>query len=247
MHSDSLIIPDWQAPDTIRTLSTTRLGGFSQPPYNSLNMGTHVGDTLSIVSRNREHLTQLGNVPDQPLWLNQIHGTEVIHASHWHADVDADAIYSDQTAQVCAIITADCLPVLFTDKHGQQVAAAHAGWRGLLHGVLENTVNQFKGLNRDILVWLGPAIGPEQFEVGKDVYEAFIAHSPQAREAFVAINNTHYLADIYQLAKQRLSALGITQISGGNFCTASDNDRFFSYRRDGVTGRMASLIWISPK
>jgi len=247
MRSDSLIIPDWQAPDTIQAMSTTRLGGVSQPPYNSLNMGTHVGDTLSVVSQNRQHLTQLGNMPNQPLWLNQVHGTDVIHASNWHADVDADAIYSDQPDQVCAIMTADCLPVLFTDKHGQQVAAAHAGWRGLLHGVLENTVNQFAGPRDDILVWLGPAIGPKQFKVGKEVYEAFIAHSPQAHKAFIGIDSTHYLANIYQLAKQRLSALGIIHISGGNFCTATDKDRFFSYRRDGVTGRMASLIWISAK
>lgn len=247
MLSDTLIIPDWPAAETVRAISTTRLGGESLSPYDSLNLGTHVGDTPADVVRNRDILLQQAALPAPPLWLNQVHGTDVLTANDWHAGVEADAIYSQQSQQVCAVMTADCLPVLFTDKQGTQVAAAHAGWRGLLAGVLENTINQFDGKREDILVWLGPAIGPQQFEVGQEVYDAFTRHSPRAGDAFVVTDTQHYLADIYQLAKLRLLAAGIKHISGGDFCTVTEAERFFSYRRDGVTGRMASLIWILTK
>lgn len=247
MLSDTLIIPDWPAADNVRAISTTRLGGESISPYDSLNLGTHVGDTPAAVSRNRDILLQQAALPASPMWLNQVHGTDIVIANEWHDNVEADAIYSQQADQVCAIMTADCLPVLFTDKQGTQVAAAHAGWRGLLAGVLENTIKQFHGKREDILVWLGPAIGPQQFEVGQEVYDAFTHHSLRAEDAFVATDTEHYLANIYQLAKQRLWASGIEHISGGDFCTVTEQQRFFSYRRDGVTGRMASLIWILTK
>ncbi|WP_237700531.1 purine nucleoside phosphorylase YfiH [Methylophaga thiooxydans] len=242
-----MLTPDWPAPLNVKAVSTTRQGGFSQAPFDSMNVGTHVGDDASVVKKNRDQLKQLINLPNSPLWLEQVHGTDVIHASSWQKSSQADAIYSDQPKQVCAIMTADCLPVLFTDRQGKQVAAAHAGWRGLLNGVLENTVSQFSGAREDILVWLGPAIGPTQFEVGQEVYAAFTAYSQDAQQAFKVRDQTHYLADIYLLAKQRLSALGITQIYGGDFCTVTEKQRFFSYRRDGITGRMVSLIWIVAK
>lgn len=242
-----VITPDWPAPQNIQAVSTTRQGGFSQAPFDTMNLGTHVGDDPSVVSKNRNQLKQLASLPNSPLWLQQVHGTDVIHASSWQQSSQADAIYSDQPNQVCAIMTADCLPVLFTDKQGKQVAAAHAGWRGLLNGVLENTVSQFTGDRDDILVWLGPAIGPKQFEVGHEVYAAFTADSQDSQQAFKISDQTHYLADIYLLAKLRLTALGITQIYGGDFCTVTEEQRFFSYRRDGITGRMVSLIWIESK
>lgn len=247
MVTDIMLTPDWPAPLNVKAVSTTRQGGFSQAPFDSMNVGTHVGDDASVVKKNRDQLKQLINLPNSPLWLEQVHGTDVIHASSWQKSSQADAIYSDQPNHVCAIMTADCLPVLFTDRQGKQVAAAHAGWRGLLNGVLENTVSQFTGAREDILVWLGPAIGPTQFEVGQEVYAAFTAYSQDAMQAFKVSDQTHYLADIYLLAKQRLSALGITQIYGGDFCTVTEKQRFFSYRRDGITGRMVSLIWIVAK
>ncbi|WP_273149929.1 peptidoglycan editing factor PgeF [Methylophaga thiooxydans] len=244
MATEIVLTPDWPAPLNVKAVSTTRQGGFSQAPFDSMNVGTHVGDDASVVKKNRDQLKQLIHLPNSPLWLEQVHGTDVIHTSSWKKSSQADAIYSDQPNHVCAIMTADCLPVLFTDRQGTQVAAAHAGWRGLLNGVLENTVSQFTGAREDILVWLGPAIGPTQFEVGQEVYAAFTAYSQDAKQAFKVSDQTHYLADIYLLAKQRLSALGITQIYGGDFCTVTEKQRFFSYRRDGITGRMVSLIWI---
>lgn len=247
MVTDIMLTPNWPAPLNVKAVSTTRQGGFSQAPFDSMNVGTHVGDDASVVKKNRDQLKQLIHLPNSPLWLTQVHGTDVIHTSSWKKSSQADAIYSDQPNQVCAIMTADCLPVLFTDRQGKQVAAAHAGWRGLLNGVLENTVSQFTGAREDILVWLGPAIGPSQFEVGQEVYAAFTAYSQDAKQAFKVSDQTHYLADIYLLAKQRLSALGITQIYGGDFCTVTEKQRFFSYRRDGITGRMVSLIWIAAK
>jgi hypothetical protein len=247
MSSETLITPNWSAPINVRAYSTTRLGGFSVAPYESLNLGTHVGDDATAVEKNRQALVQLTGSKMPPLWLNQVHGTQVISAQNWQTGVEADAIYSNQPNQVCTIMTADCLPVLLCDTQGHQVAAIHAGWRGLLNGVIENTVSQFQGARQEIMAWLGPAIGPDKFEVGPEVREAFIAHSAEADSAFKTSKSSHYLADIYQLATQRLAVMGITDISGGNFCTATEKQRFFSYRRDGKTGRMATLIWISPK
>jgi len=247
MCSETLITPNWSAPINIKAYATTRLGGYSVSPYESLNLGTHVNDDATVVEKNRQTLAQITELPTPPLWLNQVHGTTVIAAKNWQVGIEADAIYCKQPNQVCTIMTADCLPVLLCDKQGRQVAAIHAGWRGLLNGVIENTVSQFEGAKQNIMAWLGPAIGPEKFEVGAEVREAFITQSADAESAFRAINASHYLADIYLLAKQRLTKLGVTEISGGNFCTATEKNRFFSYRRDGQTGRMATLIWISAK
>lgn len=247
MTADSFIIPDWPAPDRIKALSTTRQGGFSLPPYDGFNLGTHVGDEPKTVIKNRDYLVDVAQLPESPRWLNQIHGTRVINSNDWQLDIDADAIFSQQNNHICTIMTADCLPLLLCNKQGDTVAAIHAGWRGLAAGIIEKTIAEFRCSPQDILVWLGPAIGPNQFEVGTDVYQNFTQHSAKASQAFQQTDAAHYLADIYLLARQRLTALGITAIFGGDLCTASDKQHFFSYRRDNITGRMASMIWISHK
>lgn len=245
--TDNLIIPDWPAPERVKALSTTRHGGFSLPPYAELNLATHVGDDPSTVIRNRDYLVDLAQLPESPRWLNQVHGTHVMNSQNWQLNMDADAIVSQQKNHLCTVMTADCLPLLLCNRQGNTVAAIHAGWRGLLAGIIEKTVAKFNDTPQDILVWLGPAIGPNKFEVSTDVYQSFTGHSAKAVQAFQQTDDTHYLADIYLLAKQRLSAIGINDVFGGEFCTVSNHQQFFSYRRDGNTGRMASMIWISHK
>lgn len=238
-----LIVADWLAPTGIHALTTTRLGGFSQPPFDSLNLGDHVGDDPEAVAENRQQLRQIAALPAEPLWLQQTHSTRVINAADWQTGIEADAIVSDKTNRVCAILTADCLPVCLYDQHTGKIAAIHAGWRGLAGGIIENTIAHMQADPTQLIAWLGPAIGPQQFEVGSDVYEVFTQSSAQAVQAFSLQNNGRYLADIYQLARQRLTKCGVEQISGGEYCTVSDPATFYSYRRDGQTGRMATLIW----
>lgn len=242
MHS--LIHPSWPLPPGVAACSSTRHGGFSQAPYESLNLGTHVGDDAATVQRNRESLVASAGLPQMPHWLTQVHGTRVLRLDgKAPTDLRADAVYSNQPGQVCAVMTADCLPVLFSSLAGNEIAAAHAGWRGLCDGVLEKTVAEFAAEPDQISVWLGPAIGPHQFEVGAEVREAFMAVDTAASMAFTPCGDK-YLADIYLLARQRLQAVGITAIYGGDRCTVSEASHFFSYRRDGITGRLASLIWL---
>jgi hypothetical protein len=236
------LIPDWPAPKNVRALQTTRNGGISAPPYDSLNLGDHVGDAPLAVARNRMLLSPL--LPSEPVWLRQVHGTEVIDAAQAACWPQADACISTQPEAVCAVMTADCLPLLLCDDAGSVVGAAHAGWRGLCDGVIEQTVRAMQVPPYTLMAWLGPAIGPQSFEVGDEVRTAFIAVQPQAVTAFTAGASGKWLADIYQLARQRLNALGITRIYGGNLCTYTDRARFFSYRRDGVTGRMGTFIWL---
>ncbi|MEQ4778738.1 purine nucleoside phosphorylase YfiH [Providencia huaxiensis] len=242
---NTLIFPDWPQPNNIASCSTTRAGGVSLPPFDSLNLGDHVGDIPNAVSENRQRLEKLAQLPQQPVWLEQVHGTDVLDlvGKKVH-NRQADAVYSNQVGQVCAIMTADCLPVLLTNQAGTEVAAAHAGWRGLCHGVLENTVAQFISPANEIIAWLGPAIGAEKFEVGQEVKAAFVNQSSDLASAFIPYNDK-YLADIYLLARKKLQAIGVTKVYGGDFCTVTDKNRFFSYRREGKTGRMASLIWIN--
>lgn len=237
------ITPNWPAPENVKCLSTTRMGGMSIAPYGSFNLGVHVGDELGHVNQNRTRLRQY--LPAEPLWLNQVHGTDVAQALSYQGVCDADASMAKGANQVCTVMTADCLPVLFCDAQGTQVAAAHAGWRGLLDGVLENAVSKFEQSNQ-VLAWLGPAIGPDAFEVGQEVKDSFCLKDPAAEGCFKASKATgKWLADLYSLAKLRLNAAGVTQVFGGEHCTYSDETRFFSYRRDGVTGRMASCIWLT--
>ncbi|MBE5530199.1 hypothetical protein A9J41_08555 [Laribacter hongkongensis] len=235
----------WPAPARVRTLVTTRDGGVSLAPYASLNLGQHVGDDPAAVAENRARLRAC--LPAEPFWLNQIHGIGVQEACADAPDVppDADAGFTRQTGVVCAVMTADCLPVLLTDRSGSVVAAAHAGWRGLCNGIIEATIARMAVPANDILAWLGPAIGPDAFEVGPEVRAAFMAHDPTAASVFAAIPDGKYLADIYLLARQRLNACGVTEVHGGDACTVTERERYFSYRRDGRTGRMASLIWLA--
>jgi YfiH family protein len=239
-----LIVPDWPAPASVRACSTTRLGGVSAAPWDSLNLGDHVGDRPEDLAANRQRLITLAGLPAMPYWLEQVHGTDVIRLDEASStERRGDAVWSNQAETVCAVMTADCLPVLFCSFDGKEVAAAHAGWRGLCAGVLENTLKQFSAPPQEIHAWLGPAIGPEAFEVGPEVRAAFIAHDPAADLAFRASGEKYY-ADLWLLACQRLSAQGVVSVSGGGRCTWHDEAHFFSWRRSGTTGRMASLIWL---
>lgn len=244
MKSDWLSA-DWPAPMWVRTCITTRHAGSSQGQWKGFNLGDHVGDDPRHVAANRAELERA--LGCQPAWLVQTHSTDVVRADPQNT-LEADAAWTDQSGVACTIMTADCLPVLFCDRSGTRVAAAHAGWRGLLDGVLENTLEALAVAPTDVLVWTGPAIGPQAFEVGPEVRDAFVDLDPQAATAFVPSPRAgHYLADIYQLARQRLQACGVQSISGGGLCTVADPTRFYSYRRDGQTGRMASLIWLEPR
>lgn len=240
----TFISPDWPAPDHVRAVSTTRAGGVSRGAYASFNLGDHVGDDPAAVGRNRELLRAALALPAEPVWLRQVHGTHVIDAAQGDAHGEADGAWSAQPGVVCAVLTADCLPVLLCDRTGTKVAAVHAGWRGLAAGVIEQGVRALGVAPEELLAWIGPAIGPRAFEVGPEVRTAFVQHDAAAARAFTASHDGRYLADLYALARLRLSALSITRISGGGFCTFTDRERFFSFRRDGSCGRMATLIWL---
>ena len=231
---------EWPAPANVRAFTTTRNSGFSRGTWSSLNLGLNCGDDAQHVEQNRRLLTSL--LPSEPHWLKQVHGTSVVRWDEANERIEADAMVGDQVGQVCAVLTADCLPVLFCNKAGTRVAAAHAGWRGLAAGVLESTVLAMGCEPRELIVWLGPAIGPQAFEVGKDVYDAFVNLENENAVAFKPHGN-RWLADLYQLARLALGRIGVSQVSGGGYCTYSDTKRLFSYRRDGVTGRIASMIW----
>jgi polyphenol oxidase len=244
-------MPDWRGlPPGVGALTTVRSGGKSSGHYAAVdgggfNLGIHVGDDSADVAANRAILRS--HLPAEPVWLTQVHGNVVVDAAQTEHPVEADASVTARPGTVCVIQTADCLPVLFCDKDGNVVGAAHAGWRGLAAGVLENTVLRMKELGAsEILAWLGPAIGPDAFEVGQDVVDAFTLTDVMNRQAFrpVAGAPGKYLADIYALARRRLAEAGVHAVSGGGFCTVTERDRFYSYRRDRTTGRMASLIWL---
>jgi len=240
-----LLVPAWPAPANVRALQTLRTGGCSPAPWDSFNLGDHVGDSSMLVTANRDQLRAL--LPGEPRWLQQVHGITAVDADFSTNLPVADAAVARRPGKVCVVMTADCLPVLLCDQAGTVVAAAHAGWRGLLAGVLEATINKMDVPASELLAWLGPAIGPKRFEVGDEVHAAFIDQAPDAALAFSPQLPGKWLANIYTLAHQRLQAAGVDSISGGDFCTVSDSERFFSYRRDGVTGRMASLIWLDDQ
>lgn len=237
------IVPDWAAPARVRALITTRHGGVSLPPYDGLNLAGHVGDAPEAVARNRAILR--AHLPAEPKWLRQVHAAAVADAGAAVGEPEADAGVARGPGTVCAVLVADCLPVLLCDRGGTVVAAAHAGWRGLAGGVIERTVEAMGVEPASLLAYLGPAIGPAAFEVGGEVRQAFTAFDPAAAAAFVPGAPGKWLADIYLLARQRLARLGVTRVSGGGFCTRSEGERFFSYRRDGATGRMAALVWLA--
>lgn len=239
----SMITPNWSAPKNVKACMTTRKGGVSLAPYGSLNLGDHVQDDPESVAKNRALVSE--SLPAEPIWLAQVHSTRVIAATASNTGVEADASYTDQPNVVSCVMTADCLPVLFCDEAGTQVAAAHAGWRGLLDGILEATLAKFSQPG-SVIIWFGAAIGPDAFEVGAEVYEAFVNKHEASRQFFKPQGSGKFLADIYGLARFRLELVGVRSgsIFGGEFCTVSDESRFFSFRRDGQTGRMATCIWL---
>lgn len=236
------LIPDWPAPPTVRALVTTRSGGVSQGECMSLNLARHVGDDDAAVSENRARLRR--HLPSDPVWLNQIHGIAVVRADAVAPDPIADGAVTAMRQVVCAVMTADCLPVLLCDESGAQVGIAHAGWRGLAAGVIEAAVHAMHGPPAQLLAWLGPAIGPASFEVGDEVRAAFACHDAAASRAFMAAAPGKWFADLYLLARQRLWRLGVKQVFSGGWDTYADSERFFSYRRSPRSGRMASLIWL---
>lgn len=245
MAKTEFIIPEWPAPPGVRAACTTRQGGASLAPYDSFNLASHVGDDPLAVEANRAQLRQSLSLPADPAWLEQVHGCTLVDAGE--VSCPADASYSNQAGQVCAVLTADCLPVLLCSQDGQEVAAAHAGWRGLAGGVLEAAVAGFRAQPQQLMAWLGPAIGPQVFEVGDEVRAAFVAHDAQAAQAFSAARPGHWWCDLWLLARQRLDKAGVSQLYGGGLCTYTEAERFYSYRRDGRTGRMATLIWRQPQ
>lgn len=246
MQHLSFIKPKWPAPTNVKALQTTRIGGVSKPPYASLNFGEHVQDDPLTVAHNRQLLSPY--LPSEPVWVNQVHGTEVIDAAKSGCLENADGAFTTQVDVVCVTMTADCLPVLLCNKSGTVVAAVHAGWRGLCDGVIEAAIAKMPAKSSEIMAWLGPAIGPNAFEVGDDVRQQFLQKDEQAIAAFKP-HGDKWRCDIYHIAMQRLQRAGVKAIYGGGvneeFCTYTDETRFFSFRRDNVTGRMASLIWLT--
>lgn len=239
------IVPDWPAPARIHAVSTTRSGGVSSGPYSSLNLGLHVGDNPAAVAENRRRLMETVGLKREPRWLQQVHGMRVTLLGDWPVTEAADAAVTDRAAEPCVIMTADCLPVLFSNRKGTKVGAAHAGWRGLSAGVLEATLKAMGSPPAEMLAWLGPAIGPMAYEVGEEVRQAFVAKDPVAVQAFEPGKAAgKWWCDLYMLARQRLEAVGISSIYGGDWCTLRDPDRFFSFRRDGECGRMGTFIWM---
>ena len=245
--SVSWVEPGWPAPGGVRALSTFRTGGVSVAPYESLNLGDHVGDATRSVAENRRRLAAAAGLPDEPVWLEQVHGTHVADLDGLGGIGPADAAMTRQAGRVCAILTADCLPLLLAADTGGLVAAAHAGWRGLALGVIEATVHALKVPPGRLMAWLGPAIGPKHFEVGPEVREELLRADAGAESAFLPNERGRFMADLAKLVRRRLTTLGVGRIHGGGECTFAAGDRYFSHRRDGVTGRQATLIWLEPR
>lgn len=251
MSADHYLKPDWPAPVNVHAAVTLRQGGHSEGDYTAFNLADHVGDAPGAVAANREQMQQELNLPNSPQWLEQIHSDKAVVARADGKVLTADASFTREAGVVCAVLTADCLPLLICNRAGSEVAAIHAGWRGLTGGVIRETIAAMQSEPQDLLVWLGPAIGPEAFECGVDVLEAAFesciseSHAESIAQCFVphAKKPLHFLADIYALGRAELAELGVAGVFGGDRCTVSEESAFFSYRRDGNTGRMASLIW----
>ncbi len=240
-----LIRADWPVSPRVRAFCTTRRGGVSRPPHDTFNLGAHTGDDPDDVAENRRRLAEAAELPGEPRWLRQVHGVEVAAAHEIAGPVAADAAWTGRSGVVCAVLTADCLPVLLAAQDGSVVAAVHAGWRGLVGGVVEATVAALASRARGPLsAWLGPAIGPDAFQVGAEVREAFLERDSGAGACFLPDTGGRYRADLFALTRRRLYACGVVSVRGGGVCTWSSPERFFSYRRDGETGRMATLIWL---
>jgi YfiH family protein len=241
-----MLFPNWSAPSNIRAACTLRTGGVSAAPYDSFNLASHVGDAPHAVAANRRLLRESLRLPSEPCWLDQVHSDIVVEAGASPQPKRSDASVARTANVVCAVLTADCLPVLFCSREGDRVAAAHAGWRGLAAGILDNTVGSLGLPGHELMAWLGPAIGPAAFEVGDDVRVAFLARDSGSAHAFAPNARGRWQCDLYELARRNLMQLGVTEIYGGDACTYTEQDRYFSYRRDGQCGRMATLIWLTP-
>jgi purine-nucleoside/S-methyl-5'-thioadenosine phosphorylase / adenosine deaminase len=237
------ITPEWPVPEAIKAISTLRSCGVSTGPYTGMNLADHVGDQPTCVARNRRTLRQRLELPSEPAWLRQVHETRVIQADRAGAGTGADGSFTNRSGIVCAVMTADCLPVLLYERRSGAVAAVHAGWKGLAGGILQQAI--VRVVDGDWIAWLGPAIGQGAFEVGDDVRAALLCRSDRVITAFTPNGAHRWLADLYEIARILLRSHGVREIHGGGFCTYTESDRFFSYRRDGVTGRMATLIWVS--
>lgn len=252
MRNPFLIRPKWPAPRQVRAFVTTRAlpsgKDGSKPPYNAFNLAAHVGDDPAQVQRNRELLRQHIQLPAEPCWLQQVHGNTIIQAATMTGaePVEADAAFAVKPNSVCVVLTADCLPLLLCDREGTVVAAVHAGWRGLHNGIIAKAVNALPVPPGRLLAWLGPAIGPRAYEVDKTVYDVFTGLHPSYVTAFKRSDPGHWYFDLYRVARMQLEACGIEDIYGGDRCTYTESGVFYSYRRDGETGRMASLIWLQP-
>jgi YfiH family protein len=240
----AVITPHWPAPSNVHAYTTTRSGGVSSSSYHSLNLANHVGDISAAIVENRDRLRRSLFLPSEPAWLQQVHGNEIVDAAKGPGQ-RGDASIAYKPGAVCAVLTADCLPLLLCDQRGTRVAAVHAGWRGLAAGIIETAISALNIPGEHLLAWLGPAIGPEVFEVGPEVKQIFLDQDNRNTSAFSAHGQGRWLADIYQLARLRLAGLGVRSIYGGQYCTVADPARFYSYRRDGKTGRMATLIWLA--
>lgn len=246
INNGSIIVPDWTAPINVKAYSTTRLGGFSSAPYDSFNLGDHVGDDPACVHKNRTHLKKIISLPAEPLWLTQVHRTDILNLDqHDNASFTADGSMTTQSGKICTIMTADCLPVLLCDRNGTCVAALHAGWKGLAAGILQKGVEMLPAEPNELMAWLGPCISAYHYEVGDEVRQAFANKEMMAQQGFrPSEKQGHWYMDMYVLARLFLEGAGLNRnsIYGGGFCTFKDSERFYSYRRDGKTGRMASLI-----
>lgn len=246
MSDPALLEFSWKLPTGVRAAFTTRLGGVSAAPWDGLNLGAHVGDAPEAVAENRRRVQERAGMRAAPAWLNQVHGVAVSDldsAKARDAPVTADASITTGRDQACVVMVADCLPVLFSSRDGQRIGAAHAGWRGLASGILEHTVLAMGVPGSELVAWMGPAISREHFEVGDEVRTAFISQDAGAAEAFLPNARGKWQADLFALARRRLNALGVSDVSGGEWCTFADPAQFFSHRRDGKGGRMAALIW----
>ena len=244
--SATLLQFDWPLPRGVRAAFTTRVGGVSVSPWNSFNVAAHVGDDSVHIATNRARLKSLLSLPAEPAWLAQVHGiavSDLDQAAVSTGPATADASLSCRAGQVCTVMVADCLPVLFASRDGQRIAAAHAGWRGLAAGVIEHTVRALGVPGAELTAWLGPAISREHFEVGDEVRAAFVEQDASAAGAFTPNSRGRWQADLVLLARARLAALGVASVHGGEWCTFADRERFFSHRRDSAGGRMAALIW----
>ena len=239
----NIILANWEAPKNIVAFSTTRLHGNSSPPYASLNLADHCGDNTNDVYHNRQHLMTDQQLPTEPTWLRQVHGNKAVKINRNSPIYTADASYTTHTNIICAIFTADCLPILLCNREGTEVAAIHAGWRSLANGIVENTIKHFQSDPQDLMAWFGPAISAKAYQVGNEMRNAFLQHDSAAESAFIDDGPKHWLANLTMLARLRLQALQINNISGGDYCTYNQENLFYSYRRDGQTGRMATLIY----